>query len=150
MEKIIPLISSDTVGPLGLKHLPRLWIKTLLSATGRLAAGYKDTRPGFDYIVLEGLGINPDTARDFILKNRPTYLAFEKWITEQPAVNVSKENISKINALIVGRMKSPEARLEVLRASGLPDDTPINDGIMINNLDDWKAVHDQVTTRKTV
>jgi hypothetical protein len=145
MEKIIPLISSDTVGPLGLKHLPRLWIKTLLSATGRLAEGYKDTRPGFDYMVLEGLGINPDTAREFIFNNRPTYLAFEKWITEQPGVNLSAENISKINARIMGREKSLEARLEVLRASGLPDDTPIKDGIMINNLDDWKAVHDQVT-----
>jgi hypothetical protein len=147
MEKIIPLISSDTVGPLGLKHLPRLWIKTLLSATSRLAEGYKDTRPGFDYMVLEGLGINPDTAREYIFNNRPTYLAFEKWITEQPGVNLSKENISKINAAILGRLKSPEARLEVIRASGLPDDTPINDGIMINNLDDWKSVHDQVTKR---
>lgn len=147
MEKIIPLISSDTVGPLGLKHLPRLWIKTLLSAMGRLAAGYKDIRPGFDYMVLQGLGINPDTAREFIFKNRPTYLAFEKWITEQPGVNLSKENISKINETIVGRLKPSEARLEVLRASGLPDDTPIHDGIMINNLDDWKSVHDQVTRR---
>jgi hypothetical protein len=145
MEKIIPVISSGTEGPLGLKHLPRLWIKTLFSATGRLPEGYKDIRPGFDYIVLEGLGINPDTAREFIFKTRPTYLAFEKWIREQPGVNLSPENISKINALIVGRLKSEEARLEVLRASGLPDDTPIKDGIMINNLDDWKAVHDQVT-----
>jgi hypothetical protein len=145
MEKIIPLISSDTVGPLGVKHLPRLWIKTLLSGAGRLAEGYKDTRPGFDYMVLEGLGINPDIAREYIFKTRPTYLAFEKWIREQPGVNISKDNISKINAAIVGRIKSPEARLEVLRANGLPDDTPISDGIMINNLDDWKSVHAQVT-----
>jgi hypothetical protein len=145
MEKIIPIISSGTEGPLGLKHLPRLWIKTLLSATGRLPEGYKDIRPGFDFMVLEGLGINPDTAREFIFKNRPTYPAFEKWIREQPGVNVSPENISKINEAVVRRLKSEEARLEVLRASGLPDDTPINDGIMINNLDDWKSVHDQVT-----
>jgi hypothetical protein len=145
MEKIIPLISSGTEGPLGLKHLPRLWIKTLLSATGRLPEGYKDIRPGFDYIVLEGLGINPDSAREFIFNKRPTYLAFEKWICEQPGVDVSPENISKINAVLVGRMKAPEDRLEILRESGLPEDTPIKDGIMINNLDDWKSVHDQVT-----
>lgn len=148
MEKIIPLISSATEGPLGLKHLPRLWIKTLLSATGRLPEGYKDIRPGFDYIVIEGLHINPDSAREFICKNRPTYLGFEKWIREQPGVDVSPENISKINALIVGRMKSPEARIEILRESGLPEDTPINDGIMLNNLDDWKSIHDQVTKTK--
>lgn len=148
MEKIIPLISSGTEGPLGLKHLPRLWIKTLLSAAGRLPEGYKDIRPGFDYIVLEGLGVNPDVAREFIFKNRPSYLAFEKWISEQPGVDVSQENISKINALIVGRMKPPEARLEILRESGLPEGTPIKDGVMLNNLDDWKSVHDQVTQHK--
>src|ERR1700753_2200331 len=68
MEKIIPVISSGTEGPLGVKHLPRLWLKTLLGAAGRLPKGYKDIRPGFDYMVLEGLGINPDSARDFIFK----------------------------------------------------------------------------------
>ena len=75
---IIPLISSGTTGPLGVKHLPRLWLKTLLSATGHMPAGYKDLRPGFDYMVLEGLGINPDAAREFIVNDRPTYLAFER------------------------------------------------------------------------
>jgi len=63
-------------------------------------------------------------------------------------VDVSQENISKINALIVGRMKPPEARLEILRESGLPEGTPIKDGVMLNNLDDWKSVHDQVTQHK--
>jgi hypothetical protein len=145
MEKIIPLISSGTEGPLGIKHLPRLWLKTLLSATGRLPEGYKDIRPGFDYIVLEGLGINPDVARDFIFKDRPSYLAFEKWIRKQPGVDVSKENISRINALLVARLKAPEARAQILRENGLPEDTQIKDGIMLNNLDDWKSVHDQIT-----
>ncbi len=145
MEKIIPLISSGTEGPLGLKHLPRLWIKTLLSATGRLPEGYKDIRPGFDYIVLEGLGIKPDSARDFIFKNLPTYLSFEKWIREQPGVDVSPENISKINRILIGKAKAPEARIQILRKIGLPENTQIKDGIMLNNLDDWKSVHDQIT-----
>jgi hypothetical protein len=145
MEKIIPLISSGTEGPLGLKHLPRLWLKTLLSASGRLPEGYKDIRPGFDYIVLEGLGINPDAAREYILKTKPTYLAFERWICEQPGADVSLENISRINQILVTRMKAPEARLEILSQNGLPEDSSIKDGIMINNLDDWKSVHDQLT-----
>jgi hypothetical protein len=145
MEKIIPLISSGTEGPLGIKHLPRLWIKTLLSATGRLPEGYKDIRPGFDYIVLEGLGINPDSAREFIFKNLPAYLSFERWICEQPGVNLSQDNILKINGLLVGRIKAPESRIQILRESGLPEDTAIKDGIMLNNLDDWKSVHDQIT-----
>lgn len=144
MEKIIPLISSGTEGPLGVKHLPRLWLKTLLSAAGRLPAGYKDIRPGFDYMVLEGLGIDPDAARDFIFQKRPSYLAFERWIRDQPGVNVSPADISKINAIIVARVKAPEARREILRENGLPETTQIIDGIMLNNLDDWRLVHDQL------
>ncbi len=145
MEPIIPLISSGTEGPLGIKHLPRLWLKTLLSATGRLPAGYKDIRPGFDYIVLEGLGIKPDAARDFILKNLPAYPAFEQWICAQPGVDVSPANIAKINGIVAGKTKSPEARRQILRESGLPEASQIKDGIMLNNLDDWKSVHDQLT-----
>jgi len=145
MEKIIPLISSGTEGPLGIKHLPRLWLKTLLSVTRRLPEGYKDIRPGFDYLVLESLGINPDSARDFIFKNLPGYLSFEKWICEQPGVDVSPANISKINETLVSKMKTPEARKQILRENGLPEDVQIKDGIMLNNLDDWKSVHDQIT-----
>ncbi|MDR1012231.1 MAG: DUF5069 domain-containing protein [Opitutaceae bacterium] len=145
MEKIIPLISSGTEGPLGIKHLPRLWLKTLLSATGRLPEGYKDIRPGFDYMVLEGLGINPDSARDFIFKNLPSYLSFERWICGQPGVDVSRGNISKINGMLAGKMKAPGARMQILRENGLPEDSRIQDGIMLNNLDDWKSVHEQIT-----
>lgn len=145
MEEIIPLISSGTEGPLRLKHLPRLWIKTLLSAAGRLPEGYKDIRPGFDYVVLEGLAIDPDVARDFIFNNRPSYLAFEQWIREQPGVDISPENIAKINEAIVRGKKVPEARLQILQECGLPEDTPLEDGIMLNNLDDWRAVHERVT-----
>ncbi len=31
MAKVIPLISSDTAGPLGAIHLPRLWAKLTLA-----------------------------------------------------------------------------------------------------------------------
>ncbi len=117
----------------------------MFSATGRLPEGYKDIRPGFDYMVLEGLGIDPDSARDFIFKNLPTYLSFEKWICEQPGVDVSRENITKINKIVEGKTKGSEARIQILRESGLSEDIQITDGIMLNNLDDWKAIHDQIT-----
>ena len=145
MKEIIPLISSDTAGPLGVKHLPRLWLKTLLSVSGNLPEGYKDVRPGFDYIVLEGLRINPDSARAFIIGNRPTYLSFENWVCEQPNVDISALNISKINEAIESRTKSPEVRIGMLKEFGLPESSPIESSVMLNNLDDWKAIHDQVT-----
>jgi hypothetical protein len=145
MKNIIPLISSGTAGPLGVKHLPRLCLKTLLSATGNLPEGYKDIRPGFDYMVLEGLGIDPDSAREFIIGNRPTYLAFEKWVRAQPNADISDANISKINDLLENKTKSSEARMNILKDSGLPEDSPIESSIMLNNLDDWQSIHAQVT-----
>jgi hypothetical protein len=109
-----------------------------------LPEGYKDIRPGFDYIVLEGLGIDPDSAREFIFGKRPTYLAFEKWVREQPKVDVSEANIAKINAIIETKTKSPEARSEILKENGLPEDSPVESSMMLNNLDDWKSIHAQV------
>ena len=144
MKNTVPLISSGTAGPLGVKHLPRLWLKTLLSATGNLPDGYKDIRPGFDYIVLEGLGVDPASAREFIVGSRPTYLSFEKWVCEQPNVDISPANISKINEAIESRTKSPEIRMRMLTENGLPENSPIESSMMLNNLDDWKAIHTQI------
>ncbi|MGZ4964624.1 MAG: DUF5069 domain-containing protein, partial [Limisphaerales bacterium] len=40
MNTIVPLISSGVAGPLGVLHLPRLWLKASLEACGKLAPGY--------------------------------------------------------------------------------------------------------------
>ena len=48
METHIPLISTRTKGPLGLVHLPRLWLKMRLSAKGKLADEYRAGEGGFD------------------------------------------------------------------------------------------------------
>jgi glutamate synthase (NADPH/NADH) small chain len=60
MSKIVPLISSGTAGPLGVLHLPRLWQKVSLAARGKLAEGYKGPGPGYDYMVIEALGFEPE------------------------------------------------------------------------------------------
>lgn len=145
METIVPLISSDTKGPLGVKHLPRLWLKTLLKARGRLPEGYYDIRPGFDYMVLEGLGIDPDRAREYIFDRLPDYLQFENWIRSQAGGDLSEENIARINRMIEEKQKAPDLRQAVLETLGLPLNFPAEDSVMINNLDDWHAFHRSVT-----
>lgn len=142
---MIPLIASDTAGPLGVLHLPRLWLKTLLSSVGQLPPGYKDIRFGFDTWVLDALKVDCDAARDFIVRERPTYLAFEKWIREQPGVDLSAETIADLNARIRAREKSDSSRREILEANGLPDDGSIRSSILLNALDDWQAVHRELT-----
>ena len=143
-EAIIPLISPGTKGPLGVYHLPRIWIKALLSGVGRLPEGYKDVRPGFDYMVLEGLNINPDEARDFLTGSLPSYLGFEKWIQSQPGVDLSPANMERVNQIVVDRKKADASRKKMLEALGLKDDGSIVDSMMLNNLDDWRAIHAQL------
>ncbi|MCF3652499.1 DUF5069 domain-containing protein [Synoicihabitans lomoniglobus] len=143
---MIPLISSGTAGPLGVLHLPRLWLKTLLSAVDQLPPGYKDIRVGFDFMVLEGLKIDPDAARSFIVNERPSYLGFEAWIKAQPGVDLTPANIAEVNAVVTTREKSDRARAEILATIGLPDDGTIKDSILLNALDDWHAVHAELTS----
>ncbi|MBP9223117.1 MAG: DUF5069 domain-containing protein [Verrucomicrobiales bacterium] len=142
---IIPLISSDTVGPLGVKHLPRLWLKTLLHTVGELPPGYKDIRPGFDLMVLEGLRLDPETVREYIVRNRPGYLQFENWIRDREEADISPENIERVNAIVVSRQKSGDSRKRMLEENGLSEDCGIADSIMLNNLDDWREIHQSVT-----
>lgn len=144
MEKIIPLISSGSAGPLGVKHLPRLWLKGLLAGVGRLPEGYKDIRPGFDFMVLEGLGLDPEKVRTYLVTHRPSYLAFEAWLQAQPEANLAADTIARVNRIVVERKKGSDSRRKMLAENGLPEDAPIEDSIMLNNLDDWRALHEQV------
>jgi hypothetical protein len=76
----VPLISSGVAGPLGVLHLPRLWLKASLEARGKLAAGYPGCGKGYDQMVIDGLGLNRDAVLNFIKTQNPTYPQFEAWI----------------------------------------------------------------------
>ncbi|HEX8312694.1 MAG TPA: DUF5069 domain-containing protein [Chthoniobacteraceae bacterium] len=142
MDKIVPLISSGTAGPLGVLHLPRLWLKALLGATGQLADGYKDIGPGYDHMVLQGLGIDPDAARSFIRAQKPSYPAFEAWVKSQPSVNLSPANIFRVNAGIASYIHSDDVRKDILSVSSIADENAVSPGaIDLNNLDDWQTAH---------
>ena len=145
MNAVIPLISSGTEGMLGVKHLPRLWLKTLLKAAGRLPDGYKDIRPGFDFMVLEGLKVDPDAVREYILRDQPSYPQFEDWLKKQDGIDLSPENIARVNRLVIERKKGDASRRKMLAENGLPEDAPIADSIMLNNLDDWRSLHEFVS-----
>lgn len=143
MNTIVPLISSGVAGPLGVLHLPRLWLKLLLEATGKLAAGYPGAGKGYDQMVIDGLGLNRDAVINFIKANKPTYPQFEAWIKKQPGVKLDKGSIEKLNAAIRGYNHDDGTRQGILSANGLPDDaSAFKDAINLNNLDDWKEFHD--------
>jgi len=140
--KIVPLISSGTAGPLGVLHLPRLWLKASLESRGLLADGYPGAGQGFDQMVIDGLGLKRDEVLAYIADQRPTYPEFEAWVKAQPGSTVDTASIEKLNAAITGYIHDEETCGSVLAASGLPnDDAAPKDAVNLNNLDDWYEFH---------
>ncbi len=142
---IIPLISSDLAGPLGAIHLPRLWSKVLLSATGNLPEGYDECGMGFDQMTLDGLKIDRDAAVAYIKDNKPSYAQFEAWVVEQRGGSIPADEIEASNAAIRGYNHADDTRQEILGAAGVNDDGSILDAVNLNNLDDWTELHSSVT-----
>ncbi|MBK9138512.1 MAG: DUF5069 domain-containing protein [Verrucomicrobia bacterium] len=140
--KYVPLISSGVAGPLGVLHLPRLWLKASLEALGKLADGYPGCGPGYDQMVIDGLGLRRDAVLDFLKTQRPTYPQFEAWIRQQPGVRLDAASIAKLNAAITGYLHDDATRQAILSANGLTDGP--RDAVNLNNLDDWKEFHEAV------
>jgi hypothetical protein len=141
----VPLISSGVAGPLGVLHLPRLWLKASLEARGKLATGYPGCGKGYDQMVIDGLGLNRDAVLAFLGNKRPTYPQFEAWIRQQPGVKLDQASIEKLNSAILGYIHADDVRKNILSANGLPDEaSACRDAINLNNLDDWKEFHDAV------
>jgi hypothetical protein len=144
-QTYVPLISSGVAGPLGILHLPRLWLKASLEAAGKLAPGYPGIGQGYDMMVITALGLNADAVKKFLAEVKPTYPQFEAWIKLQPGVNLTKANIHKLNMSMAGYIHTDEVRKNILAANGLNDDgSVLPDAINLNNLDDWFEFHQAV------
>ncbi len=142
MNTIVPLISSAVAGPLGVLHLPRLWLKLSLGARGKLAPGYDNCGMGYDQMVLDGLGLKKDDVLKFITESKPMYPEFEAWILKQPGAKLDRVSVDKLNAAIRGFIHEDQVRKSILSANGLPDDSrAFRDAVNLNNLDDWKEFH---------
>ena len=141
----IPLISSSIAGPLGVLHLPRLWLKVSLECRGLLADGYPGIGKGYDSMVLQALGLEAEAVRSFIAEKRPTYPQFEAWIKAQPGVKLDKATLYRVNTAIMGYIHDDATRSSILGATGLADDGSVNPGAVdLNNLDDWREFHQAV------
>ena len=144
MASFVPLISSGTAGPLGVLHLPRLWLKLSLESTGKLAPGYPGAGKGYDQMVIDGIGLNRDAVIAFVKTSKPSYPQFEAWVKKN-ATKLDKASVDKLNAAIRGYIHDDETRKSILGANGLSDDSQApKDAVNLNNLDDWKEFHDAV------
>ena len=142
MNKIVPLIGSAEVGPLGVLHLPRLWLKVSLDGKGLLADGYPAVGTGFDQMVIDGLGLQKDAVVDYIKKNKPSYPQFETWIKQQPGTHLDSASIAKLNESIRAYNHDEGTVRSVLGENDLPADIGIRDAVTLNRIDDWKCFHE--------
>jgi hypothetical protein len=145
MSTYVPLISSGVAGPLGVLHLPRLWLKVSLEAVGKLAPGYPGIGQGYDMMTCSALGLDPEAVKQFIRDTKPTYPQFEAWVKSQPGVKLDKATLYKHNQAILGYIHADDVRKGILAANNLPDDASVNPGAVdLNNLDDWFEFHQAV------
>ncbi len=132
------------MGPLGVKHLPRLWLKILLHACGRLPDGYRHGVGGFDEFLTTTLGIDRDAFVSYIETAKPDYLTLEAWVRANAAA-LTPETIAKVNEG-VSAADIPDAMYGDRSARLGFADPAYKRAVALNDLDDWLAMHATLTT----
>jgi hypothetical protein len=144
MQPIVPAISSQSAGPLGLQHLPRLWLKATLESQNALYEGWKSgPASGFDTWFSEVVGLDLPAAIAYIHAELPTYLTFEAWFSER-AQHISPAQIAEHNAAMAIRVKPDHVAAEERALLGI-DDSTYKLSREINDLVDWLQLHQQIT-----
>lgn len=139
LDQIEPLISAAVAGPLGILHLPRLWLKILLYSYGRLPEGYRHGAGGFDELLCTSFGIDSDAFVSFIETEKPDYQRTERWVVEN-AKDLSPKTVTAFNHRITtGNMREELAAER--RAQFHIEDPSFANAIALNNLDDWAGIH---------
>ena len=141
MSKFIPMISSGAAGPLGVLHLPRLWLKVSLDSTGQLNDEYPAVGAGFDQMVLDGLGIDKEEFLSYMNENKPSYCQMESWILRQKGGSLDQNAVQVLNDSIVGYNHDDDTRAGICDLAGRSDDGSVKDAVNLNNLEDWAEFH---------
>lgn len=97
---IVPIVSSGVPGPLGLNHLPRIWLEGILEATGRIAPGFAGGRPLFDEVLCGTIRLDRTALHAFVrTAPLPDYLGCEAWV-EEHATRLDPWAIVQVNNAI--------------------------------------------------
>ena len=144
--KVVPLISSYVAGPLGLIHLPRLWLKALLHAHDRLAEDWGCGPGGLDKIIMGYVGVDKEAFIAWLMAELPSYARCEQWVREN-AANLTPEAIAESNAHLLNSRLPGDLNAQ-FRAHMQIDDDTLEVGIMLNTLDDWDTIHRYALTNR--
>jgi hypothetical protein len=138
MRPIVPLTGANVRGPLGVAHLPRLWLKCVLAAGGLLDSVYRTGYDGTNQVLLDGIGLDP-YATFAELRTQPAYLPFEAWVRAH-ATRLDETTTARTNELIATQQK-PLDNAAAVRARVGVRDASIGGAALLNDLDDWHAVY---------
>ncbi|HEY5341692.1 MAG TPA: hypothetical protein VIK27_11745 [Candidatus Aquilonibacter sp.] len=145
IERLAPLIGAMVTGPLGIVHLPRMWLKSILSAAGMLYGGYFDNYKGFNQRVVDGLGLEPDAWFAF-LATMPSYPQAEDYVRAH-ASKLDPASIAVLNADIL-TFPRPEENAAAVRARVGIDDPSFHNSAQLLNFDDWFTMHHELVTHR--
>jgi hypothetical protein len=144
MQPIVPAVSSQSVGPLGLMHLPRFWMKATLNGAGAL---YESWRSGlnspFDVWFCGVIGLDLDAAIAYVHSELPPYVAFEAWAAAH-AQHLSAVEITTHNAAMRIREKPEEVAVRERAFLGM-DAPGFRPSVELNDLVDWHTIYVSVT-----
>ena len=139
---LVPAISSSVAGPIGIFHLPRLWLKHLAASTGRLPDGYFNGDGAFDRKISETIGYDGHAFKAFVETDKPGYLAVEAWVRAH-AANLTPQALAETHAYYA-TAKMPERLAVSMRERFRIEDPSFDLGVPLNDLDDWAALHAQL------
>jgi hypothetical protein len=145
MERLVPAVGATVAGPLGLVHLPRMWLKGVLSAAAMLWEGYFDDYKGFNQFVSDRIGLDPEQWFAY-LKTMPTYAEAERWVRAN-ATKTDPASIAAANEYILTFLRPEENAARVRDRVGIADTTFRNSALLIN-VDDWYTIHDELLAHK--
>ena len=138
MEKLVPLISSTVAGPLGVRHLPRMWLKAVLAEADDLAEGWVPDYRGFNKTIVDALALDPAEFFGY-LATLPTYPETERWIASHGA-KLDPATLEAANEAILTKDRSEETAAPLRARLGLAD-ASYNRSARLNDLDDWATIH---------
>ncbi len=145
-QKVVPVLSSDTAGPLGAIHLPRLWLKLSLAAAGLLPQDYDECGSGFDQMTLNALGLDRQKTIDYIRTHHPRYMEFEEWVMEQNGGSISEDRIRKHNEAVRGYNHADDKAAKMREKSGITK-SDVRDAVTLNTMEDLDDVYEQITRK---
>jgi hypothetical protein len=164
LAPIVPSISGRSVGPRGIPHLARFWLKNLLEIVDALPAGWragpvrvvhdaagKRTRipvsGGLDVPMLHRFGVDVEACIAYLRDAFPSYPEFEDWFAGH-AATFDGATLSEYKAFDP-QTRQEKAELERAEA-GLFDAPWLLASYTLNDLGDWTALHDTLVVREAL